>query len=125
MIPPAATAATTAFDVQLAGVPEPITWVGREVSTALASAGTLASPAGLPAPACGRGGQVAVAESDGGAPPIPCRAAGPAAATGALAVAAGGDVLAAGLGVEPQPASTADRAAARTAAREATRTWRV
>jgi hypothetical protein len=48
MIPPFATAATTAWDVQLAGVPSPITRVGRDVSTALASAGTAALPAGLP-----------------------------------------------------------------------------
>jgi hypothetical protein len=33
MIPPAATAATTASDVQLAGVPEPTTRSGRDVST--------------------------------------------------------------------------------------------
>jgi hypothetical protein len=37
--PPAATAATTAADVQLAAVPVPITRSGREVSTARGSAG--------------------------------------------------------------------------------------
>ncbi|GAB2976885.1 hypothetical protein GCM10027184_28780 [Saccharothrix stipae] len=47
--PPAATAATTACDVQLAGVPLPITRVGRVVSTAAASGGTGAPPPGLPA----------------------------------------------------------------------------
>jgi hypothetical protein len=47
--PPAATAATTAFDVQLAGVPFPMTRVGCELSTALASAGTAARPLGFPA----------------------------------------------------------------------------
>src|SRR5690349_2690665 len=46
--PPAATAATTAADVQLAGVPLPTTRSGRRVSTARASAGTAASPSGLP-----------------------------------------------------------------------------
>src|SRR5688572_26125388 len=56
--PPAATAATTAADVQLAAVPLPTTRSGREVSTARASAGTLARPAGLPARS---GGAVAFA----------------------------------------------------------------
>jgi hypothetical protein len=46
--PPAATAATTAADVQPAGVPLPTTRSGLRVSTARASAGTDASPAGLP-----------------------------------------------------------------------------
>lgn len=54
--PPAATAATTAFDVQLAAVPVPTTRVGCEVSTARATAGTSAWPSGLPA-AAGRGGR--------------------------------------------------------------------
>ncbi|GHJ50774.1 hypothetical protein Nm8I071_00810 [Nonomuraea sp. TT08I-71] len=49
MIPPAATAFTTASEVQLAGVPVPTVRVGREVSTARASAGTAACPSGLPA----------------------------------------------------------------------------
>jgi hypothetical protein len=40
MMPPAATAATTAADVQDAGVPVPTTRVGREVFTWAASAGT-------------------------------------------------------------------------------------
>src|SRR4051812_26536151 len=46
--PPWARAATTAAEVQLAGVPLPTTRVGCDVSTARASAGTLACPAGLP-----------------------------------------------------------------------------
>ncbi|WP_347403554.1 hypothetical protein [Solwaraspora sp. WMMD406] len=49
MIPPAATASTTAADVQLAAVPSPTTRVGRLVSTARACSGTAARPAGLPA----------------------------------------------------------------------------
>src|SRR5512139_2005562 len=48
MIPPAATALTTACEVQLAAVPFPITRVGCEVSAARASAGTVACPRGLP-----------------------------------------------------------------------------
>src|SRR4051794_15290609 len=48
MRPPLATAATTAADVQPAAVPLPMTRVGRDVSTARASAGTAAWPAGLP-----------------------------------------------------------------------------
>jgi hypothetical protein len=42
MIPPAATAATTAADVQLAAVPWPTTLVGCDVSTGCAAAGTVA-----------------------------------------------------------------------------------
>jgi hypothetical protein len=48
MMPPAATAFTTASDVQLDGVPLPITRVGRRVSSAFASSGTRAVPPGLP-----------------------------------------------------------------------------
>jgi hypothetical protein len=47
--PPRATAETTAADVQLAGVPLPMTWSGLLVSTARASAGTAAPPSGFPA----------------------------------------------------------------------------
>src|SRR5687768_11643286 len=53
MMPPFATAATTAAEVQLAGVPSPIVRVGRLVSTARASAGTVACPFGLPQTAGG------------------------------------------------------------------------
>src|SRR5262249_18308267 len=59
MMPPAATALTTASDVQLAGVPEPITWFGWLVSTARAAAGIGACPAGLPARNAGLGFGVA------------------------------------------------------------------
>src|SRR5215471_7301732 len=48
MIPPAATALTTAADVQLAGVPWPITWSGRLVFTARPADGTGKCPLGLP-----------------------------------------------------------------------------
>jgi hypothetical protein len=48
MIPPLATALTTAAEVQLAGVPVPTVRVGWLVSTARAAAGTAACPARLP-----------------------------------------------------------------------------
>jgi hypothetical protein len=47
--PPAATAATTACEVQLAGVPSPMTWSGWLVLTGCPAGGTSAWPAGLPA----------------------------------------------------------------------------
>ena len=40
MMPPAATARTTAADVQLAGLPSPITWLGCPVSSARPEDGT-------------------------------------------------------------------------------------
>ncbi len=40
MTPPSQTALTTAFDVQLAGVPCPMTWFGCAVLTARAAGGT-------------------------------------------------------------------------------------
>ena len=58
MIPPFATAATTAAPVQLAGVPVPTTWSGLDVSTSWPSAGTGAPPSGLPG--VGGGGVTAV-----------------------------------------------------------------
>ncbi|MFF0374844.1 hypothetical protein [Actinoplanes missouriensis] len=48
MTPPAATAFTTAAEVQLSGVPSPTVRVGSLVSAALAAAGTEARPFGLP-----------------------------------------------------------------------------
>jgi hypothetical protein len=50
--PPAATARTTACDVQLAGVPWPITWSGCAVLTAGANGPPAPPPAGgvIPAP---------------------------------------------------------------------------
>jgi hypothetical protein len=55
MTPPSATALTTAAEVQLAGVPLPMTWFGWLVFTARAARGTNAWPLGLPAAgrACG------------------------------------------------------------------------
>src|SRR5277367_6964002 len=49
MMPPSATACTTAADVQPDGEPSPITWSGWLVSTARPAAGTAAFPSGLPA----------------------------------------------------------------------------
>src|SRR5262245_18075670 len=54
--PPAATASTTAADVQLAGVPVPMTLSGWDVSAGPASAGTPAPPAGVPAAGPARSG---------------------------------------------------------------------
>ncbi|GIH81111.1 hypothetical protein Plo01_75400 [Planobispora longispora] len=76
MTPPAATARTTAREVQLPGVPSPTTRVGREVSTGRASGGTAARPRGFPgpgasaAPACddpSRGEPACAEPVDGGA----------------------------------------------------------
>ena len=53
MIPPCATALTTADDVQLPGVPVPTTRSGSEVSTRAADAGIGACPVGLPATGAG------------------------------------------------------------------------
>src|SRR5688500_15047574 len=61
MIPPLPTAATTAAEVQLAGVPLPTVRVGLLVSTARASAGTAAFPCGLP----GAGSAFTVVLADG------------------------------------------------------------
>jgi hypothetical protein len=47
--PPLATALTTAAEVQLAGVPLPMTWFGWLVFTARPAGGTNAWPCGLPA----------------------------------------------------------------------------
>ncbi|MHA6758511.1 hypothetical protein [Streptacidiphilus sp. PAMC 29251] len=47
--PPAATAATTAAEVQLPGVPWPTVRVGCVLSTACAAVGTAAPPPGFPA----------------------------------------------------------------------------
>jgi hypothetical protein len=108
MTPPAATAATTAAEVQLAAVPLPMVRAGCEASAARPAAGTAAWPCGFPAvnatPAAfggrvavawGRGllvgwpmaggGVVAVARADGEAAPVlaPPEAVGPpAVATG-------------------------------------------
>src|SRR5215470_15220647 len=50
MIPPLKTVRTTAADVQLAGLPSPITWFGWLVLTALPAGGTGKCPCGLPKP---------------------------------------------------------------------------
>ena len=48
MMPPSATAFTTAADVQPAGVPWPITWFGWLVLTSRPATGTVTCPFGLP-----------------------------------------------------------------------------
>jgi hypothetical protein len=116
MTPPAATAATTAADVQLAAVPSPTVRVGREVSTARAAAGTAACPPGFPyrGALCG-GGDVREVRGVGRGVPL-----GDAAALVAGPVAPAGLVLAGPDGEfacreawsseppePPQPASTA------------------
>jgi hypothetical protein len=64
MMPPAATAFTTAAEVQLAGVPLPTLRVGWLVSTARAADGTVACPFGLPGLGSSLGG-VDVRDGDG------------------------------------------------------------
>src|SRR5689334_21515203 len=64
MMPPAATAFTTAADVQLAGVPLPTLRVGWLVSTARPADGTVACPFGLPGLGSSLGG-VDVRDGDG------------------------------------------------------------
>jgi hypothetical protein len=96
--PPAATAATTAADVQLAGVPRPMTRSGLRVSSARAAPGTAASPSGLPGLGSGRGG-FGVGEADDGV--------GAAAAEGVAEAGADAEATGAGGagGVSPvQPA---------------------
>src|SRR5882724_3254088 len=68
MIPPAATAFTTAAEVQLAGVPVPTTRSGWRVSTGRPSAGTVAPPCGFP----GEGSGFAVVGAA-----VTCAVAGP------------------------------------------------
>src|ERR1700749_808530 len=60
--PPDATAATTACDVQLAGVPFPITWSGWVVLTGWPAAGTAA----VPGPKLAGGGRGGVGGAGGG-----------------------------------------------------------
>jgi hypothetical protein len=80
--PPAATAATTASDVQLAGVPSPITRVGFDVSSAAASAGIAASPSGFPGGGR-RGGTGGAASVAGGVCPAGTGVVDPSGAGGA------------------------------------------
>jgi hypothetical protein len=96
--PPAATAATTAFDVQLAAVPSPMTRVGWEVSTGRPAGGTYAWPAGLPAAGSrtGRGDGLGLGAGE---------LAGPAPADRALGDTA--EVAAGGWRAPPHAASVA------------------
>ncbi|BFU43101.1 hypothetical protein KRMM14A1004_13380 [Krasilnikovia sp. MM14-A1004] len=97
--PPAATARTTAAEVQLAGVPVPTTRSGRLVSTARPAAGTAALPAGLPGAGPAAFRAVADGEAFGAA----------AVAAGAVRVEGGADdavTTAGGSGSGAQPAAT-------------------
>jgi hypothetical protein len=80
MTPPLATALTTAEDVQLAGVPVPMTWSGWLVPTASPPGGTRAWPAGLPKSGTGRvdAGTETDALTARGATPLAANAAPPA-----------------------------------------------
>src|SRR5258708_36705047 len=82
MMPPLATARTTAAEVQPAGVPLPITWSGSDVSTARAAAGTNAWPAGLPGAFCR-----ATARSARAGPAVAPRCVGGEVAAGGVLVA--------------------------------------
>src|SRR5258708_15543544 len=82
MMPPLATARTTAAEVQPAGVPLPITWSGSDVSTARAAAGTNAWPAGLPGAFCR-----ATARSARAGPAVAPRCVGGEVAAGEFLVA--------------------------------------
>src|SRR5450756_477315 len=107
MIPPPATASTTAWEVQLSALPSPITRVGWEVSTAWASAGTSAVPAGLP-DVIGGGGASKVRG-----------AAGTAGGNVRVATTSAGTVTAgraATSSAPPQPAAAASATAAATSA---------
>jgi hypothetical protein len=106
--PPAATAPTTASDVQLAPEPVPTTRVGCDVSTARASAGTPARPFGLPTAGAG-GGALVVA---GGLAGVETTAAGvglspDVAGTGELVDGPADD-----LPGDPQPATVTSAAMA-------------
>jgi hypothetical protein len=98
--PPAATAATTAAEVQLAGVPLPITRSGSLVSTARASAGTAAPPPGLPGLGSALGFFDAVGDGDGDAD----LAGGEEGATVASTAGADTGVAGGGASFSPHPA---------------------
>jgi hypothetical protein len=103
--PPEATAATTAADVQPAGLPVPITRSGWEVSTPRASSGA-AAPPGLAAGRVGLGvrGAATIRPADGSGGAGGRDVAGTVAGTGL----AGGGVparSATGVAGEPQAAS--------------------
>ena len=74
MTPPAATASTTAFEVQPAGVPSPMTWSGCEMSAAPAAAdgragarveGAAESPSGMASGSASRPGRGETVNGDG------------------------------------------------------------
>jgi hypothetical protein len=85
MMPPLATAATTAADVQLAGVPVPMTVAGLAVLTSAPAGGTGALPSGLPKSGRPRG---TAAPDAGGTPGAPAAGALAAAGTTLTAITA-------------------------------------
>src|SRR6185312_6587059 len=106
--PPAATAATTAAEVQPAGEPDPTTRSGCEVSTPRVSTGA-AAPPGFAAGVVVRGAGASVpADGSGRAGGRDVVGAGVAAGVGALLVTAGaGARSATGRAGDPQAASAA------------------
>jgi hypothetical protein len=105
--PPAATAATTACEVQLAGVPSPMTWSGWLVLTGRPAGGTYAWPAGLPAAGSRTGGGDGVGVGLGaGELDIPARATAELAAP-ATAAPTPGDAALVALGAAPPHAASA------------------
>src|SRR5262245_46967997 len=62
ILPPCATAETTAAEVQLAGVPLPITWLGFATDSACAATGTAQWPSGLPVPGTAKAAELATAK---------------------------------------------------------------
>jgi len=115
MTPPAATAATTAAEVQLAGVPSPMTWSGWLVLTGRPASGTCARPAGLPAAGSRAGGGDGLGLGLGaGELDVPARATADLAAP-AMAAPAPGDAVLAG-GAPPQAASVTPHANTMTSA---------
>src|SRR4249919_1787678 len=103
--PPAATAATTACEVQPAGVPSPMTWSGWLVLTGRPAGGTYAWPAGLPAADSRTGGGDGLGLGAGELD-IPARATAELAAP-ATAAPAPGDAALVALGAAPPHAASA------------------
>ncbi|GAA0409483.1 hypothetical protein GCM10009541_60770 [Micromonospora gifhornensis] len=106
-MPPAATARTTAAEVQLAGVPVPTVRVGREVSTARPAAGTAtAPPDGLRPPPVGVAEGTALALREGlalavcGTSCSPCSAATALGVSGAASTAGGWPLRGSALGTD-------------------------
>jgi hypothetical protein len=119
--PPAATAATTACEVQLAGVPSPMTWSGWLVLTGRPAGGTYAWPAGLPPAGSRTGDGDGDGDGDGlglgaGELDIPARATAELAAPATAAPTPGDAALVAPGDAPPHAASVTADANAMTSA---------